>query len=165
MPSVSEPASSEPTDTNEYPVPFPHSGQKRGETLEAFFERRLQEDKKLADKETRAQTTSRKQRQAHNDGPNGQQMPGRGSKATIFVWEQDETMPNYWMRKRITKNEWEDAWENRKGQRRYNAFRNEWDICSQFGPDAERWENDDEPHPYDEAYETLLEHGLLEGNT
>ena len=50
----------------------------------------------------------------------------------------------YRNRTRIDKILWEDYWTNRHGQRRYDEYYNEWDICSEFGEDESRWEELDE---------------------
>ena len=77
-------------------------------------------------------------------------MPDPRSNTVIFVWERDESLPDFWLRRRLAKNEWEAEWQDRNGQRRYDAFRDEWDICSEFGPDDERWDD-----PYQEVFQPM----------
>lgn len=102
--------------------------------------------------ETPQGRAQRLQRKADYDGPNGQQMPGRGSTARIFYWETTAD-PGVRVRTRVNKKCWEDIWENRRGQRVYDDFHNEWDISSELGDDNDRWETRDYEEDFDEDLE------------
>ncbi|THH19938.1 hypothetical protein EUX98_g8677 [Antrodiella citrinella] len=113
------PAAAAPFDTSLYPEPLTGSGQRRGDTNVL-------------------------QRKAHFDGPKGQVMPSIRSTAQIFVWQKHEGDPPCRLRTKIDKKCWADEWDDRNGQRIYDAFSNTWDISSDFGPDEDRWEDDDD---------------------
>ncbi|TCD60184.1 hypothetical protein EIP91_010608 [Steccherinum ochraceum] len=82
---------------------------------------------------------ARLQRQRANDGPDGQRIT---NKAKLFYWEKQDFPEGYRLRMKVNRNDHAQVWEDRIGQRRYDSFRDEWDICSEFGPDDERWEID-----------------------
>lgn len=130
---------------DQYPEPNPHSGQLRGETCEQFLQRRAAIGRKREAEESETQRNARQQRQSQFDSPQGQVMPSaRGSTSKLFYWEIVQGVEGYRQRTRVDKALWEDFWRNRRGQRRYDSFFNEWDICSEFGDDAERWEDEDD---------------------
>ncbi len=55
------------------------------------------------------------------------------SKTNIYEWEKNDE--GLYTRVRVTKSEFEDCFERHgKFQRRYDSFRNEWDMCEDFGP-------------------------------
>ena len=151
---------SEPAMDATFPEPLRGSGQLRGETWRQFFERRAKQCAQLERTEVKAQKTGRLQRKSQYDGASGQVMPSLRSTSKVFYWERVEgASDGFRIRTRIDKVQWEDYWRNRNGQRRYNEFFNEWDICSDFGDDAMRWDDlDDEDDDFDpEAFRLAQE--------
>jgi hypothetical protein len=114
--------------TSDVPEVEQHSGQKPGESWMAFFKRWAEENVTKASRETLADRECREAREkAHaNHDPPGK----RG--AIVYEWEE---VDGFWIRKRVDRFDVEDTWYSfTKAQRRYDSFRNEWDLHSEFSP-------------------------------
>ncbi|KAJ7686621.1 hypothetical protein B0H14DRAFT_3534439 [Mycena olivaceomarginata] len=125
--SPSKPSRRPSTPPGEFPPLEPNSNQKHGESMEAFFERRAKGDAQTLKHETERKRES-------------------------IVWEK---INGHWIR-RPAGQEKEDLWEEHSSsQRRYNSFRDEWDLCVKWGPedppnpeeDEEFLEDADQLHP------------------
>ncbi|KAG1855262.1 hypothetical protein F4604DRAFT_1685746 [Suillus subluteus] len=70
-----------------FPIPQPHSGQKRGEDWKAFFVRHHEENKKKEEKETPARWQSR---QSCESAAMSHSIPGKSSTVVVFEWQPDD---------------------------------------------------------------------------
>ncbi|KAJ7214528.1 hypothetical protein GGX14DRAFT_318999, partial [Mycena pura] len=98
------------------------SGQKQGQSIDEFFERRAQSNaKRLANEPHR----NRQSRLAKEKNAERQSCPGsKGSR--VYVWEK---IDGHWIR-RPAGQEKEDLWhDHSRSQRRYDGFHDEWDLC------------------------------------
>ncbi|KAJ7048460.1 hypothetical protein C8F01DRAFT_1004683 [Mycena amicta] len=116
------------------PPSFPRvdktSGQRPGESMNQFFERRARDAAAKIEKESPSKRQSRLQREQ-----NAQAQPKCRPKTRVFWWEDVEGV-----RIRTPIGADDSIWSAYSvQQRRYNGVYNEWDICSDFGDD-----NDDE---------------------
>ncbi|TCD59775.1 hypothetical protein EIP91_011480 [Steccherinum ochraceum] len=138
----SAPSNSAPPekDLSMYPEPLSGSFQRKGETLDEFFQRRAAANKIKEQNETPEARRTRLHKISQLDGPKGPSMPGIRSHTKVFLWTEDENIPGFYVRERIAHKEVSDVWPHRAGQRRYDSFRDEWDICSAFGDDAHKFE-------------------------
>ncbi|TCD60678.1 hypothetical protein EIP91_009712 [Steccherinum ochraceum] len=132
-------------DTREsFPVTHSGSRQRQNETPKDFVARREKTNELAAQSETAQEKASREQRKAHFDGKE-QVMPSFSSTARMFYWEKVEGRTDgYRLRTKINKADWEQHWVESVGQRLYDDFTNEWDICSEFGDGG-----DEQSKPYD----------------
>ena len=133
------------------------SGQWSGETWKTFFERRKARNAAIEKNESPEERHARLQRKEANDpDPPRRQRPTKNSK--VFVWTEIEhswsqgtsEKPTSRVRTLVTKADVETHFVHRKGQRRYDSFANEWDICSEFGSDSERLDSGAEDYDEDE---------------
>lgn len=92
--------------------------------------------------ESNAARELRLQRKLNSESLSGPSLPAAGSLSRIYYWEPVAGADGYRNRTRIDKSLWKDYWRNRAGQRRYDEFYDEWDICTEFGDDAHRWEEE-----------------------
>ncbi|KAI5117334.1 hypothetical protein M0805_001939 [Coniferiporia weirii] len=109
-------------------VPFANTGQNVGETLQAFFERREVSNAVRLEYETPEAKKARldREKQAQEKLP-----PGKKG-AIVFEWK--EVLPDQYVRC-LCPREVKDAWKMySKTQMRFDAFRNEWDLCEAFDP-------------------------------
>ncbi|KAK6981383.1 hypothetical protein R3P38DRAFT_2808145 [Favolaschia claudopus] len=125
------------------PSPFPPveagSGQRSGESMAEFFIRRKQENVHRERRESPEQRQGRLQREAHAARGG---VPGKKG-ARVYVWEKSN---GHFVRMAGGRQRYDDIWEEYGPlQPRYDAFRDEWDVCDDFGPAAED-EDDDEDH-------------------
>ncbi|THH13759.1 hypothetical protein EUX98_g9685, partial [Antrodiella citrinella] len=129
-----------------YPPSLTRSHQLRGESWKQFMDRRAGMCRSEEKKESDGEKQARLQRKANFDGPSGQVMPSKKSHGcNMFYWEKvDGRTDGYRLRTLLKKNEWEDYWDDRHGQRIYNEYFNEWDICTEFGDDDKRYDEDEE---------------------
>jgi hypothetical protein len=140
--SFGAPPPSEPV--KDMPKPQAHSGQRRGETWQAFFARRGTENEKRRRMESPLELESRTNREKMVS------QPGRSSKsARVFEWEE---IDGFYIRTYVPRWQVEHIWEAYgKNQRRFDSFRNEWDLCTQFDvqdtSDHERWFRDTQDPP------------------
>ena len=115
-----------------YPKPFSGSGQLYGETMEAFFIRREEENKILAKEEDER---ARKDRLYRIEVARTCPYPSeRGNSAMkVFIWVPTNDNNPFLLRKRVTPRriarEWA-GWPNE--MKRYDGFINEWDVHPSF---------------------------------
>jgi len=103
-----------------------------------FFAKRTKRNAESMKTETAAETQRRKAREAN---------PGRSS-AKVFVWVLTFTDPPQWKREEVTRKRREETLSEYSGdQLRFDAFRNEWDCCEEFGEPEEMDEDGDEGYP------------------
>ncbi|KAF8121499.1 hypothetical protein K438DRAFT_2005113 [Mycena galopus ATCC 62051] len=110
------------------PTPFPplpaNSAQRQGETIQAFFTRRKDANRRKIEKENSTERHRRMQRAEH---------AMRGvvpSKAGVFFWEKQD---GHYIRQHANRAEFEDLWFDYPGpQRRFDPIHNEWDLCQLF---------------------------------
>src|ERR1700722_1053446 len=114
------------------PRPFPpvenNSGQRPEETWQAFFARRNANDLVRAQNESDQDKKRRIQREEHaRKGC----VPGRKG-ARVYFWED---VDGYFIRRAAGRGNYESYWEEYgSNQRRYDSFRDEWDLCTAFAP-------------------------------
>lgn len=112
--------------------------------MDLFFKRREHLRTKRAAAESEEDKHERLQRKQTYDGIGSQVMPARRSRTKVYYWEDVGFPAGHRLRLPLTRAQVEDYWKNRDGQRRYDEFFDEWDICSAFGGDDARMESDDE---------------------
>ncbi|KAJ7037644.1 hypothetical protein C8F04DRAFT_952498 [Mycena alexandri] len=102
------------------------TGQKAGETMARFFARRERSNQETLLAENDDQKKRRVQRE--ENAAKGR-APGKKG-ALVFVWE---LRGGNYIRTPGGRNNYEDLWdEYSAAQRRYDSFRNEWDLCEEF---------------------------------
>ncbi|KAJ7049886.1 hypothetical protein C8F01DRAFT_1001552 [Mycena amicta] len=121
------------------PPSFPRvdktSGQRPGESMNQFFERRARDAAATIEKESPSKRQSRLQREQ-----NAQAQPKCRPKTRVFWWEDVEGV-----RIRTPIGADDSIWSAYSvQQRRYNGVYNEWDICSDFGDDNDDEDSDDD---------------------
>ncbi|KAJ7864278.1 hypothetical protein B0H14DRAFT_3443627 [Mycena olivaceomarginata] len=120
-----------PAQLLDFPPIEKDSGQKAGESLDAFFLRRQAETPREA--------------HAQKGLPPGK----RGSR--VYYWEKDS---GHYIRYAAGRGNYEAYFEDYPpAQRRYDSFKDEWDLCSAFGDD-DRPGDDDPPDDNDEPVES-----------
>jgi len=117
-------------------IPAPHSGsrQKYGETPAQFLKRIGEARVRRMASESADQRQRREAReQAQKDHP----LPGRSSKAPlVFHWEEDEKT-GVRMRTQVYRNAVDQFWDSYSNrQRHFDSYYNEWDVCTEFDPEA-----------------------------
>ncbi|KAJ7202901.1 hypothetical protein GGX14DRAFT_462840 [Mycena pura] len=133
-----------PTPPGAFPPVERFSGQKAGETIEAFFERRAKANAQslAAESERKCQSRLAKEKNA--------QRQSCSSKSKVYVWEKNN---GHWIW-RPAGQEKEDLWfEHSSSQRRYDSFSDEWDLCKKWGPE--------DPMDAEEEEEFLQDAGVL----
>jgi hypothetical protein len=114
------------------------SGQHEGEHWQSFFARRQDANGQKAQHEAPQQKQSRLQREVHAAA---QAVPGRKG-ARVYTWED---VDGFRVRRAVARARYESIWDDyRTKQRRYDAFRDEWDLCSEFDPSDAPIDSDDE---------------------
>lgn len=130
----------------EPPEPESNSAQHKGETVHQFMERRAQMDLAREQTESAAERAARMQKVA---AAATYALPGK-SGARVFEWEMEGT---YWIRKAMPRGYVQEQWGSMAhGHLRYNSFRNEWDYCELFDPDAEPPTDDDDYDDFEQDY-------------
>ena len=115
----------------QYPKPDQFSDQRRGETMDQFFERRTARQAKMENEESMAVKQAWLDRKQEAEL---QHCPGLRSSARVFVWED---VDGFLMRTHVIKAAVEDHWgDYSPSQWRYNGFFNEWDLAIQFDSGA-----------------------------
>ena len=112
------------------PVPPRGSRQKKGENWRDFLARREISNKEKEVHETPNETAAREQR-ARNALVG--RVPGKKG-ATVFQWE---LVDDFRLRINIGHSTASEIWASYPGgQKRYDSFTDEWDICTEFDPTA-----------------------------
>jgi hypothetical protein len=139
---------SAPAPRQMFPPVERYSGQRPGEDWQSFFARRAKSNDTQAERETPQQREKRRQREAHaaKDG-----VPGKKG-ARVYVWED---VDGFLIRRAAGRGHYQTYWEEfGRKQRRYDSFRDEWDLCEQFDP-TDRLDTDDDDE-YDNNAPTEL---------
>ena len=132
-----------------------YSGQRPGEDWKAFFRRREARDALTADKETPQARERRKQKETN--AAIGR-VPGRKG-ARVYIWEDED---GFLVRRAAGRSNYETVWQQfGPKQRRYDSFRDEWDLCEEFDPTDEPVDDDDDDgddgdDDLDSVYDTPL---------
>lgn len=119
------------------------SGQKQGETWREFFARRARAHPTILASESRVDKQKREQRAKNAQAARA---PGRKG-ANVFYWDEHN---GFRVRTPIGYDRYNEKWEDYHGaQRRYDAFKDEWDLCTEFDADAQSEcgdeDSDDDP--------------------
>ncbi|KAK7031898.1 hypothetical protein R3P38DRAFT_2774366 [Favolaschia claudopus] len=131
MPSTHSTDAAPPSSLDNFPPVHRNSGQRHQELMEDFFQRRERENSRKSATENPADKTARMQRE--QNAQRGQ-APGKKG-ACVFVWEKEDNSVFY-IRRPGGRKSYEDLFETYgASQRRYDSFRDEWDLCSAFGDD------------------------------
>ncbi|KAJ6622849.1 hypothetical protein B0H10DRAFT_1787511, partial [Mycena sp. CBHHK59/15] len=113
------------------------SGQRPGETMEAFFLRRKKKCNAILLRETPEAKARREQKEKHAEKG---QVPGNQG-ARVFTWEE---IDGYFIRQPAGRKNYEGVWEDYSpAQRVYDSFHDEWDCCEKFGDAADHSEDGD----------------------
>jgi hypothetical protein len=115
--------------------PFPPvergSGQREGETMDAFFLRRQESNTLRGERESADDRERREHRESNAAKGNA---PGNKG-ARVYIWENED---GHYVRRAAGRKNYADFWEEYgPGQRRYDSFHDEWDLCDAFGLDAD----------------------------
>jgi hypothetical protein len=124
-----------------------NSGQRPGEEWQAFFARRAQHNEIRAQNESSLDRDRRIRQEAH--AATGQ-VPGKRG-ARVYFWDE---VDGFLIRRAAGRANYDDYWERYgPNQRRYDSFRNEWDLCAAFDPhDEPMFDNDDDDDPDNDDY-------------
>jgi hypothetical protein len=115
-----------------------YSGQRHGETIVEFFKRRAELNDRTFQRET---ARERQSREAKERNAQGQACPGRAG-ARVYIWEE---VNGHRIRRAAGRPNYDHFWEMyRPTQRRYDGFRDEWDLCSEFDPSAQHPDSDED---------------------
>ncbi|RDB18819.1 hypothetical protein Hypma_014528 [Hypsizygus marmoreus] len=116
-------------ETPVFPPVEKHSGQKEGELMRAFFERRRIRNALAAARETRVETQARMQKEKHAARHD---VPGKGG-ARVYYWED---VAGFRVQRAGGRQNYKFLWRKYGYDgRRYDSFDNEWDLCSEFSDD------------------------------
>ncbi|KAJ7500187.1 hypothetical protein B0H11DRAFT_1714903 [Mycena galericulata] len=117
-------------------IPFPaverDSGQKQGEDIHAFMERRRLHNEKRAQHESPQAKTRRLAQEAHASKGGA---PGKKG-ARVFIWEEEEG--GFFIRRAYNRTDAADRWDEfTPNQRIYDSFSNQWDLCTALAPNED----------------------------
>lgn len=119
-------------DTIKFPKVHQGSGQRPGEAWQNFFQRQGKRHEKLMRTETPEERKEREARSAKKP------IPGARGHTKIFIWESEE-VDGRSFRVRIPYNRLDGVrlmCDYAESQKCYNAFDNEWDVCTEFDPEG-----------------------------
>ncbi|KAJ7079226.1 hypothetical protein B0H15DRAFT_788157 [Mycena belliarum] len=125
------------------PASFPaverDSGQKQGEDIHAFIERRRLHNEKRAQHES---PDAKKRCLAHEAHAAKGAPPGKKG-ARVFIWEEED---GFFIRRAFNRTDAACRWDEfTPSQRVYDSFSHQWDLCTALAPDE-----DAEPDTYDD---------------
>ncbi|KAJ7876639.1 hypothetical protein B0H13DRAFT_1632076 [Mycena leptocephala] len=137
-----------PADSSVPAISFPaverDSGQRSGEDIHAFMERRRLHNEKRAQHET-SQAKDRRIAQEKNAMKGGP--PGKKG-ARVFIWE--EEAGGFFIRRAYNRTDAADRWDEfTPNQRIYDGFSNQWDLCTALAPNEEAEPDDSYDHDDD----------------
>jgi hypothetical protein len=144
------PPATQDTSAPKMPIPYPGSRQKHGETPAQYLKRMAEGRTRRMASEDAAQ---RQQRENRERAQASHQCPGSSSKAPhVFRWESDiET--GIRMRTPISRSAVEQLWDAYSNEQRvFDWYYNEWDVCTEFDPDAKYPDGDDLDDDLDDFY-------------
>jgi hypothetical protein len=146
----STPPATQDTRAPKMPIPHPGSRQKYGETPAQFLKRTKEDRTRCMASEDAAQKQRREAREAAQAR---HRCPGRSSKAPhVFHWEEDiET--GIRMRTQVSRAAVDQFWACYSNKQRvFDWYHNEWDVCTEFDPDAKYPDGDDVDDDVDDFY-------------
>ena len=77
-------------------------------------------------------------RKSHEDAAAAKPYPGRHG-PTVFMWTDDDNH-GFLLRTRVPQGKVNNFWDEfTDSQKRFNSFKNEWDLCEEFDPKALSW--------------------------
>ncbi|KAJ7300675.1 hypothetical protein DFH08DRAFT_725106 [Mycena albidolilacea] len=151
MPRLPEPLP-EPVSNAPCPPVEQNSGQRAGESMSEFFDRRKGENTRWEAMET---VVRRRAREQQEENAARGQVPGRGG-ARVFEWVKSS---GHFIRTAGGRPRYEELWEEYgPSQRRYDSFHNEWDLCEAFGPVDDQDSDDGDEGYNDFAPSTSTRH-------
>ncbi|KAJ7828831.1 hypothetical protein B0H14DRAFT_3718352, partial [Mycena olivaceomarginata] len=115
-----------------FPAVERESGQKPGEDVHAFMERRRLHNEKQTQRESLEAKSRRLAQETHasKGGPPGK----RGARA--FIWEEEEG--GFFVRHTFNRTDAADRWDEfTPAQRIYDSFSNQRDLCTALAPNEE----------------------------
>lgn len=120
--------------SDENPTTFPpvdrNSSQLPGQHWRDFFAAQARSN---VAKATREKTPKERQARAQKEQHAARHLCPGAKGATVFVWED---IDGFRVRKAAGRKKYALIWEDyRKKERRYDAFYDEWDLCTEFGDD------------------------------
>ncbi|KAJ7026442.1 hypothetical protein C8F04DRAFT_1190505 [Mycena alexandri] len=150
-PGAIQAPSVQPVVTAPFPVRPPTSQQKHGESIQAFFHRRRESNSK------KAATESSEQRHRRKQLDDRAKKGGVPKKAHVFYWEKRD---GHYIRLPATRAEFEDMWADYPAsQRRFDSFRNEWDLADIFADGDPVFGDDfEQPPSFDSDDEDMDDH-------
>lgn len=119
-------------DTIKFPKVHHGSGQRPGETWQNFFQRQDKRHEELTRTETPEERKGREARAAKKT------IPGAHGRTKVFIWDSEEVDGGSF-RVRVPYNRFDGVRlmnNYSESQKRYNAFDNEWDVCTEFDPEG-----------------------------
>ena len=135
-----------PAPPKKFPPVEPFSGQGKDEDWKSFFARRKAQDELNAARET---PKAKQSRMARIEVASHHRPPGKKG-ARVYKWEE---VDGFLVRRAVGRSHYEDEWSNyNASQRKYDSFRNEWDLCPILDPtgtpdhehdDWDSWDNDE----------------------
>ena len=156
--SSSIPATPLPT---HFPKPHQGSDQRPGETWQQFFACREKRHARILERESAADRAKREARAA------ARPIPGRNRGARIFVWSvQVANGQVFRLREPINRFDGVSIMDNyTENQKQYNAFDDEWDLCTEFDPEGvpdSDWDEDEQLLPEQNGYAAPPTSGIPE---
>ncbi|KAJ7604971.1 hypothetical protein FB45DRAFT_767826 [Roridomyces roridus] len=125
--------------TVSFPPVKKNSGQLPGETIQAFLERRRIRNEKLAKQESPQKKQSRL---AQESNALRGSAPGRGAKARVFIWDDEN---GFFIRRAYSRENAASRWDEfTPAQRIFDGFSSTWDLCTALAPDEEAEPEDDD---------------------
>lgn len=127
----------------ELAVPRFRNGLREGETWLHFFHRRGEANERIRSMETPEERQRRENREANTQSGVA---PGRKG-AFVYVWK--ATAGGQFVREQVSRSMAETVFLRfSSSQRRYDGFRNEWDVCPWLDPHAIPDDDSDDGEPY-----------------
>ncbi|KAF8200487.1 hypothetical protein K438DRAFT_653774 [Mycena galopus ATCC 62051] len=115
-----------------FPAVERDSGQKLGEDVHAFMERRRLHNEQRAQRES---PEAKRRRLAQEDHASAGAPPGKKG-ARVFIWEEEEG--GFFVRRAYNRTDAADRWDEfTPAQRVYDSFSNQWDLCTELAPHKE----------------------------
>ncbi|KAJ7450350.1 hypothetical protein FB451DRAFT_1052286 [Mycena latifolia] len=145
-PSPHAPPADSAIPARSFPAVERDSGQKQGEDIHTFLERRRLHNEKRAQHES-PQARSRCLAQEVHASKGG--APGKKG-ARVFIWEEED---GFFIRHAYNRIDAGERWDEfTPNQRIYDSFSNQWDLCTALAPNEEAEPDDIYDDDDDEAF-------------
>jgi hypothetical protein len=134
-PLTPAPLTAEDVSVPKLPKPLVGSRQRHGETPAQFIER-------MAEDRVRRMATEKaidkQRRESREEAQRTHPFPGRSSNAPlVYHWEEDPES-GFRLRTQVSRRAVDQLWDRYSDKQRiYDWYHNQWDICTEFDPDAE----------------------------